>query len=448
MGEAIERLKALREMPDVFDIPEEVLRPLHIAATQEALDAQRPHIPVLDKRARDMGIDRVRSLDDVVPLLFAHSNYKSYPASFLAQGRWKALLQWLAMVSTPDYSDVDVEGIADIDDLLQRLWAAGYCVTTSSGTGGKLSMVPKSTGDMNRLKDFILHFREMERPLPPERQFHFFCFGPVLGTYTATSINAFTIEGFARPDSTYVLIEEPMRNVAIMRMAEMRRRMADGTATPDEIAQMEAQAAAQSEQMKERFASMADKFLELRHERVWLSAMTAQLWDLMLLARERGIERAELGPGSVITGGGGRKHLNLPDDFQEQLNDFYGTRGPAGYGMSEMSWLYPACGAGRYHVHPFAAALILDERGERLLAREGVVEGRFAFMDPTTDYRWGGLISGDKVTADFGSCPCGRKGMTILDPIRRYADINADGDKIECAGTIDAYIRGGFAQTA
>jgi len=34
--------------------------------------------------------------------------------------------------------------------------------------------------------------------------------------------------------------------------------------------------------------------------------------------------------------------------------------------------------------------------------------------------------------------------MTFLQPVRRYADINAGGDKIQCAGTIDAYLRGGF----
>jgi hypothetical protein len=42
-------------------------------------------------------------------------------------------------------------------------------------------------------------------------------------------------------------------------------------------------------------------------------------------------------------------------------------------------------------MHPFAAMLILDEPGQMLLPRkEGIVEGRFAFLDPTTEYRWGG----------------------------------------------------------
>jgi len=448
MGSAIEQLKALRSSPDVFDIPEEVLRPMHIAAANEALQEKRQTIPALAKRADEVGISSITSLDDMVPLLFAHTNYKSYPASFLQQGRWKHLLRWLSMVSTPDYSDVDVEGVTDIDDFLGRLWARGYFVTTSSGTGGKLSLVVKSQSDMDRLKDFILNVRELESDLKPENQFHLFIFGPVKGTYTATYCNAFLVEGFGRPDSTHILIEEPMLNGTIMRLADMRRRMAEGTATPDEIAAAEVESIQQAARMSERFAEMADKFLELRKEKVWISAMTAQKWDLMEYARARGVDRADLGAGSMNTGGGGVKHLKLPEDFQEQLNSFFGVSGPSGYGMSEMSWFNPSCRAKRYHVHPFQATLILDEAGERLLPREGVVEGRFAFMDPTTEYRWGGLISGDKVTVDFNPCPCGRKGMTVLDPIRRYADINRDGDKIQCAGTIDAYIRGGFPEAA
>ena len=38
-------------------------------------------------------------------------------------------------------------------------------------------------------------------------------------------------------------------------------------------------------------------------------------------------------------------------------------------------------------------------------------------------------MSGDKVIAELGTCPCGRSGPTILDDISRFSDL-ADGDKI------------------
>ena len=446
MGSAIERLRSLPR-DQVFNIPEPELRPLHIAAANEALQEKRGKISALDKRAKETGIEQIRSLEDMVPLLFSHTNYKSYPLNFLTQKRWPQLLQWLSMVSTPDYKDVDVSGVEDVDDFLARLWAKDYCITTSSGTGGKLSLCPKSKADLDFTKEYVFKFRNLEAGLKPENQFHFFHFGSIQGTYTATYTAKFNIEGFARKDSTYILIDEPMKNSAIMRMADMRKRIVDGEATPDEIAAFEADAAAQAKRMSDRFDWMIDKLLEVRHELVWVSLMTAQAWELMQRLKARGFNKIEFGPGSIFTGGGGRKHLKLPDDFAEQLNEFFGRKqGPGGYGMSEMTWLYPSCKAKRYHAHPFAAVLILDQPGVKLQPREGIVEGRFAFMDPVTDIRWGGMISGDKVNVDFGPCPCGRKGATVLNPVNRYTDLTGDADVIQCAGTIDAYIRGSFAE--
>jgi hypothetical protein len=86
--------------------------------------------------------------------------------------------------------------------------------------------------------------------------------------------------------------------------------------------------------------------------------------------------------------------------------------------------------------------LVLDEPGEKLLnAPEGVVEGRFAFLDLSLSGRWGGLISGDRVFVDFSPCDCGRTGPTVLPDIRRCGDLGGD-DKITCAATLDSYVRG------
>ena len=90
--------------------------------------------------------------------------------------------------------------------------------------------------------------------------------------------------------------------------------------------------------------------------------------------------------------------------------------------------------------------LPLDEKGERLLtsadSADGLVEARFGFLDLVYEGRWGGLITGDKVTVDFSEhCVCGRSGPTLLDNIGRFAQAGQN-DHIGCAGTIDAYIRG------
>jgi hypothetical protein len=86
-------------------------------------------------------------------------------------------------------------------------------------------------------------------------------------------------------------------------------------------------------------------------------------------------------------------------------------------------------------------ALPLDKDGSRLLPMEGEVEGRAAFFDLSLDGRWGGVISGDRIEIDFRPCECGAATPSIRDNIVRYADLEGD-DKIGCAGTIDAYVRG------
>jgi hypothetical protein len=178
-----------------------------------------------------------------------------------------------------------------------------------------------------------------------------------------------------------------------------------------------------------------------------LSGMWAQYMALIARARERGIGDGEFHPQSIVNAGGGVKGVALPDDYKEQVTRFVGpVIRPGAYGMTELAQVMPRCEAGRYHRAPGLIWLILDREGERLLTEadgpDGVVEGRFGFLDLLYEGRWGGLITGDKVTVDFKPrCPCGRHGPTLFDNISRFAAVGED-DHIGCAGTIDGYIRG------
>jgi hypothetical protein len=112
------------------------------------------------------------------------------------------------------------------------------------------------------------------------------------------------------------------------------------------------------------------------------------------------------------------------------------------YSMQEVNSSFPKCRAGRYHVAPWVLALPLDDPGEVLLdATDGEIEARAAFFDLSLAGRWGGVISGNRITIDARPCACGHQGPTIGNDIVRYADLDG-GDKITCAGTIDAYVKG------
>ena len=86
---------------------------------------------------------------DLVPLLFAHSAYKSYSESWLTEGRWDRMAKWLRTVSTPSLDGLDLDGVTDLNEFVTRLGTVECYVTCSSGTTGKPAMIPCSATDLD-----------------------------------------------------------------------------------------------------------------------------------------------------------------------------------------------------------------------------------------------------------------------------------------------------------
>src|SRR5439155_22737789 len=104
----------------------------------------RGSISMLRKLADRLGIKELREFDDVVPLFFAHTAFKSYPASLLDKKRFDLMTKWLDTLTSHDLSRVDVAGCESIDEWIDRLDAQTPLeVSTSSGTTGTVSIIPK-----------------------------------------------------------------------------------------------------------------------------------------------------------------------------------------------------------------------------------------------------------------------------------------------------------------
>jgi hypothetical protein len=162
--------------------------------------------------------------------------------------------------------------------------------------------------------------------------------------------------------------------------------------------------------------------------------------------RDAGYGREDFDPDNSIYVGGGLKRAQLPQDYQEYVFDTFNIpedRHFQNYSMQELNSGMPKCReGGRYHVPPWIVPILLDKSGDEALDHtQGEMEGRAAFFDLSLDGRWGGVITGDKVKLDYSPCVCGNHGPSIRDDIARYADLEGD-DKIGCAGTVDAYVRG------
>lgn len=434
--------------PDAaFNQPAAALAPQQLKAAQEVFEERVEQIPLLRRRAAEAGIDRIRDFHDIVPLLFAHTVYKSYPQSFIDGGRWDRMLQWLGTLSVESTANVNVEGVRDIDEWVERLHAAGHRVLVTSGTSGKCSFLNQSTTDLERK---IRHFRHVTGwpYAQPANDRHYYFLGPMKGANSAIEAARIGAANWAKPGGTHALTDEPLRITELTRAAVLRKRMAEGVASPAEIAQFEADGARKAATNRERLEALAADIFAHRDEPIFILGLWAQYMTLIELARARGIPDGDFHPHAIVKAGGGVKGIALPADYKEQVARFVGNvYRPGNYGMTEMASMLVRCEASRYHAPPGLIMLVLDVAGEKLLQPEngqanGLVEGRFGFLDLLYDGRWGGVITGDKVTIDYAErCPCGRHGPTLLDNITRFAQAG-EQDHIGCAGTIDSYVRG------
>ena len=424
------------------------LDPIRIAAAQELFAERVRQIPLLAKRAEDAGISEIRSFDDIVPLLFAHTVYKSYPPQFFARGRWDAMLKWLQTLSVSDLSNVDVEGVKDVDDWLQRLWDAGHAVLCTSGSSGKVSFLTHTMADRARKTRHLKHTQAWPYTMPSADR-PVFWFGPMAGRNSAVEMGISNEENWSWPGGTHALDNQPLLISEVSKTAAMRTKIANGTATPDEIVDFERAQNEKSASATEEMRALIDTLLDMRHEPLFIYGLWAQHLMVRDRARERGIPDGDFHKDTVLFPAGGIKGLNIPADYREQVTAFYGAVIQIGtYGMTEMAQLMPRCEAHCYHVPPGLILMLLDADGERLLrpeeAEAGKLTGRVGFLDLLYEGRWGGLITGDKATLDlFETCACGRAGPVILDTVARYAQVGEE-DHIGCAGTIDAYVRGGL----
>jgi hypothetical protein len=426
-----------------WDYDYKTLRDLQFEAFNERLAQRVEEIPVLRQRSEQLGIQAAGSLDDVLPLLFSPTVYKSYPDSFVTKGRWDNLLRWLDGVSTVRLKDeVQLDGVADIDDFIDRVRAAGHNIVTTSGTSGKASLLPESALDVaRRCEVWPRTFGTMLGIDPTTGPHPIFYTGHRRGAYGGQVFIDVMSEAFSTPQTTYALFEERLRVADVGRMAALSQGLASGSATPSEIAEVRAN----QETVAAHAAQAVDRFVDLleahRDEPVYLWGQTFAFWTVMQRAKERGADVRFHPAGGVITAGG-LKNNRLPDGYQDDLRSFYNVRMTSGYGQSEVMGVYLECSEGRWHLPPTILLILTDPSGEKYLdVTEGVAEGVASCFDFSPVGRWGGLISSDWVTADFSPCPCGLRSPSLLG-CRRVNNRAGEEDKLNCQGRVEMYIRG------
>lgn len=445
MATAVDRLIGLVDAPDRHSIPMDELLPVQMQAANERLVAHSESIQLVRGRTDETGILRIGEQADLVPLLFAHTAYKSYPESWLATGKWDMLGRWLGSVSSTPVEGVDTAGIAGIDDWLARLAGRGHFVSCSSGTSGKVSMIPSLMSDRGLTKRNLAYSLGWSTGLRPDKQHRLFICNPSSNNFRYLDSWEALEGAFGQEGHQFNFPGDPITVGAVRDMIALRNAIGSGDARPEEITAYEALVQQREQMMSGAVDSIVEALAASRGEKLIIVGMFALIFEVAQKIREMGLGRDDFHPDNAMMVSGGLKGADLPPDYREQIMDTFNIapdRAFSMYGMQELNTLFPRCRAGRYHVTPWVMLLPLDEAGERLAGpMRGEIEGRAAFFDISHEGRWGGLISSDKIAIDYGKCACGHEGPTIGDTIMRYSDL-AGGDKISCAGTIDAYVRG------
>ncbi len=447
VGENVRKLLSYMGTGSGYDVPYEEVREAQVAAINERLQEMGPKIKVVGFRAKEAGISEVRTLEDVVPLLLPHTAYKSYPESFLTGEKWDRLTKWLSTVTSLPVDQVDTDNIADIDEWIERLGQAGIYASCSSGTTGKSAILPSSPADVEFACQDGVDACCWGANIEAAQDRLIFGIAPVAEMPRNVAMRealqaAFSIPG--RERFSYPV--PPITIGSITKMITLRKAIADGTATPGEIAEFEETSEMRQKAVDGAADRCAEALIEARHEKLYISGFWAALYGAAKAVRERGYSGKDFHPENSCFIGGGLKGAVLPDDYREFVFETFNLSTEHSYQMYSMQELQssmPRCTeGGRYHLPPWLVCLPLNRDGDTLLPMgEGEIDGRAAFFDLSLEGRWGGVISGDRINIDFGPCECGSRSPSIRDDIARIKDLEGD-DKITCTGTVDAYVRG------
>ena len=430
-------------------LPREQMRALQLSALQQRFDSLKDKVPMLTKLAEQQGIDRIDRVEDVLPLLFEHSMYKSYPKSLLENYQFTKINTWLNKLTTHDISEIDVSDCRSIDEWLGRMEAeTSLRITHSSGTTGTMSFLPYDTEEYDTLgRTMVMCFLQNFGDEADSDKAYQVIF-PFYRSGYSSQIRGNTqyIKWLAKGEENFhTPFNSRMSSDVLYLAARVRYAQSKGTLDrlelsedllrrKDNFEKEQAQAAAILEAFYQRLLG------ELKGQRIF----TIGTWNLLLDLAQKGLtngQEALFSSDSVVLSGGGSKGITPPENWKEEVSRFIGISSIGmNYAMSEVMGFNKMCSEGRYHIVPWIIPYMLDPETSKPLPRTGTVTGRAAFFDLIARYHWGGVITGDEVTIDWDSkCACGQEGYHLAPSIERFADKSGDDDKITCAAQPQAH---------
>ena len=434
------------QRPELEQLQLEALR-LRVA---EHIDS----IEMVRNLAARIGTTEVSQFDDVVPLFFAHTAFKSYPAALIDKGRFDLMTRWLDKHTPHDLSRVDTEGCEGIDAWIDRLdEQTPLEVITSSGTTGTISIIPKDREGANYTMRVWRNFIFQSFGREPTREELYPEVDVIWPNFAAGKLGHLRLAAMLKREFTggdesrfHALYSGSISTDLMFLASKLRAAASRGEldrleidpkllARKDELIEMEAR---RPQEMAAFFERMSQ---ELAGKRIFMTSAYSLLYDLAASGLERGLSKV-FAPNSAILTGGGTKGVILPENFMDVIRDFLGVEEiQEGYGMSEIGAFHWGCREKKYHVQPYVIPFLLDPESSAPLPRKGRQTGRAAFYDILNQSHWGGIISGDEITIDWDTpCPCGLQSVAIEHDIMRYSEKEGvEDDRITCNATVEVH---------
>jgi hypothetical protein len=438
-------------MTRMFSVDRADLPELQRAALTTRFAELRDRIPLLTRLADRQGIDTIDQVDDVIPLLFDHTFYKSYPSSLIDKHRFDELTRWLSKLTTVDLSGVEASGCESLDAWLDLVDADSELrLCHSSGTSGTLSFIPWTKRELNALggvhatvltQDFGVDEDVREAP-GIDVIFPYFRSGG--GMFTR--LNELMITWIAKgPERHHAAFPGRLSSDVMYLAGKLRAAAARGQAHQVKV---DPALLARKEEFDRLMAEMPqrlERYLdELVQSLAGKTTFTISVWhtihNLALSGLAKGHHRV-FAPDSMVIFGGGMKGTVPPAGWDDDIREFFGVQTlRTNYSMSELTLSAPRCQHGRMHFNPWIVPFVLDPDTSKPRPREGRQTGRAALFDLALSTRWGGFITGDEITIDWDvHCPCGLTTVACESEIARLSEKRGGDDKISCVATEEAH---------
>lgn len=434
-------------------VPRALLEELQTAALSLRFERQKDRIQTLSKLADRQGITRVSEFNEVLPLCFEHTMYKSYPSYLLEKSQFDKLTTWLDRLTPHDLSKLDTSGCHSIHSWLDLLCAETEVdPIASSGTTGTMSFTPRDKSDWRTqiLGGYRIQLLQKFGEPPTESDLNEELYVPWpthpdghTGLFRAAHyINEYLARG--SEDHFYPMYDTAGDTDVMYLAARLRAAQARGDSrvnVPQSLLDRRAEIAA----MEHDKPAMAARWMQtlvsrLNGKRVFLFGPAPLLYDVAKAGLAQG-KTCNFAPNSSIQVGLGGKGTAIADDWEDVIMRFlnYSGRNNYFYGFSEQTGISVKCDHGRCHLPPWVIPFVLDPETSSPLPREGVQNGRGAFFDLAINGVWGGLITGDRIEIDWSECPCGRTTAHVSDRITRLSVEQGGNDKITCTATPEAH---------